>query len=214
MPKTRPASLASAVIHPVTHPRPRAQANHYTLFNRHGQIVGYMAEESSGLGQTVIRQLARTHRPFRATIFDPTGCILCRIDRPFFWISSNLTVQSVGRQTMGEIFRNWHLWRRKYELYSGGKQQFARIDAPLFSWEFTMEDEQGRVLAAVDKNFAGMGTIVQTLFTDAHTYIVHLDPGSPLYDFNARLSYDTPAQKALSQGETTAVGPFTHAFAF
>jgi hypothetical protein len=59
--------------------------------------------------------------------------------------------------------------RRKYELYSSDKAQFARIDAPLLSWEFTMEDEEGRILAAVDKNFAGLGTIVQTIFTDAHT---------------------------------------------
>jgi len=28
-----------------------------------------------------------------------------------------------------------------------------------------MEDEQGRVVGAVDKNFAGLGTIIQTIFT-------------------------------------------------
>jgi hypothetical protein len=62
------------------------------------------------MGQTVVRQVARTHRPFKATIFDTAGHILCRIDRPFYWISSNLTVQTVGGKSMGEIFRNWHLW--------------------------------------------------------------------------------------------------------
>ena len=29
-----------------------------------------------------------------------------------------------------------------------------------------------------------------------------MDPGSPLYDFNARLAYDTPAQKALTDGSS------------
>ena len=62
------------------------------------------------MGQTVVRQVARTHRPFKATIFDTAGHILCRIDRPFYWISSNLTVQTVGGKSMGEIYRNWHLW--------------------------------------------------------------------------------------------------------
>ena len=44
--------------------------------------------------------------------------------------------------------------RRRYSLYCD-RAQFASIDAPLLSWEFTCEDEAGRALAAVDKNFAG-----------------------------------------------------------
>jgi hypothetical protein len=148
-----------------------------------------------------------------------------------------------------------------------------------------MEDEEGRVLAAVDKNFAGLGTIIQTLFTDAHTvraysrdkvvhqytcgcvylhtdmqiiayavvhaymsllhrvgtrsvalisayphslhadltryipvvasltrahtvqYLVHLDPGSPLYDFGARLAYETPAERQVREGMCNQVDP-------
>ena len=34
------------------------QANHYTLYNRHGQIVGYMAEENTSMSGTVMRQVA------------------------------------------------------------------------------------------------------------------------------------------------------------
>jgi hypothetical protein len=96
------------------------------------QIVGYMTEDSS-FSKALIRNVARTHRPFKATIFDPSGAILCRIDRPFYWISSNMTVQNTGHESFGEIYRNWHLWRRKYELYDSQKRQFARIDAPLLS---------------------------------------------------------------------------------
>lgn len=71
-----------------------------------------------------------------------------------------------------------------------------------FGREFTCEDEQGRAVGAVDKNFAGLGTIVQTLFTDAHTYLVHLHPGSSEYDFSARYSY-APSQ----QGQADASPP-------
>ncbi|EKX52970.1 hypothetical protein GUITHDRAFT_161126 [Guillardia theta CCMP2712] len=181
------------------------QANHYTLYNRLGQIVGYMAEESS-LGKTVVRQLARTHRPFTATIMDPHGNILIRINRPFYWVSSSLRVQDAQFNEIGEVHMNWHLWRRKYNLYSN-QAQFAMIDAPLLSWEFTLEDEEGRALAAVDKNFAGLSTIVQTLFTDAHTYIVHLDPASPLYDFGARMTYQSTAKNPSTTSERAQLPP-------
>jgi len=51
------------------------QANHYTLFNRLGEVVGYMAEER-GASNMLVRNVLKTHRPFAATIFDPLGNIL------------------------------------------------------------------------------------------------------------------------------------------
>jgi hypothetical protein len=39
-------------------------------------------------------------------------------------------------------------------------------------------------------------THAQTLFTDAHTYLVHLFPGSKEYDFSARYSYAPPQTPA------------------
>ena len=120
------------------------QANHYTLYNRHGQIVGYLAEDNS-IAKTFIRNIARTHRPFSAAVFDPQGNILLRIQRPFYWITSSLFVHTPAHEPVGEIHTNWHLWRRRYSLYSD-RAQFARIDAPLLSWEFTLLDEDGRIL--------------------------------------------------------------------
>ena len=180
------------------------QANHYTIYNRHGAIVGYMAEENTSMKSTVLRQVAKVHRPFTATIFDAHGSILMRVERPFYFVSTSLFVRDAYRREIGEVHMKWHLWRRRYSLYQD-KRQFALIDAPWLSWEFTCEDEQGRAVAAVDKNFAGLGTIVQTLFTDAHTYLCHLNPGSPLYDFAARPSYAAPSAVAANERADAAV---------
>jgi len=93
------------------------QANHYTLFNRHGQIVGYMAEENTSMSGTVLRQVARTHRPFTATIFDPAGNILMTVERPFYFVSTSLYVRDAYKKDIGEVHMNWHLWRRRYALF-------------------------------------------------------------------------------------------------
>jgi len=108
------------------------QANHYTLYNRHGQIVGYMAEENTSMSGTVMRQvryahfspcsryrlhlrarfagwqLAKTHRPFTATIFDPAGSILMTVERPFYFVSTSLFVRDAYKNDMGEVHMNWY----------------------------------------------------------------------------------------------------------
>ena len=93
------------------------QANHYTLFNRHGQIVGYMAEENTSKSGAVLRQVSRTHRPFTATIFDPAGNILIKVERPFYFVSTSLYVRDAYKKDIGEVHMNWHLWRRRYALF-------------------------------------------------------------------------------------------------
>ena len=104
------------------------QANHYTLFNRHGHLVGYMAEENKSWSGTLLRQVAKTHRPFRCTIFDPSGNILMTVERPFYFVSTSLFVRDAYQNDLGEVHMNWHLWRRRYSLYQR-KEHFSLIDA-------------------------------------------------------------------------------------
>lgn len=53
--------------------------------------------------------------------------------------------------------------RRNYDLYLE-KRQFASIRGGLLAWEFELQDEAGRPMAKVDRNFSGFGV---ELFTDA-----------------------------------------------
>ncbi|SCU81791.1 LANO_0B04192g1_1 [Lachancea nothofagi CBS 11611] len=79
---------------------------------------------------------------------------------------------------VGESVQNWHLWRRRYELFqrdnSTGESfaQFAEIDAPFLSFEFPLSDESGKIMAGVDRNWVGLG---RELFTDTGVYIVRMD---------------------------------------
>ena len=84
-----------------------------------------MAEEERGFLATLQRQLFRTHRPFRSTIFDLDGNIILKVHRPFAWINSRTFVQrhildDAEKETVvGEVQQVWHLWRRRYNLFSG-----------------------------------------------------------------------------------------------
>jgi hypothetical protein len=60
--------------------------------NEQGQVIGYLAEEENKISSMITRQLLRTHRPFKATVFDTTGNAVLEIDRPAYMISTSLYV--------------------------------------------------------------------------------------------------------------------------
>ncbi|GAV56202.1 hypothetical protein ZYGR_0BA01080 [Zygosaccharomyces rouxii] len=90
--------------------------------------------------------------------------------------------QSTGVQgegiLVGESIQNWHLWRRRYELFQREKKsetsfaEFGQIDAPFLAFEFPVLDEQGKIMASVDRNWVGLG---REFFTDTGVYVVRFD---------------------------------------
>lgn len=148
------------------------QANKYTLRSApDGKVIGYLAEESSITG-TVTRNLLRTRRPFKATIFDTDGNILFTLRRPLFLVSTSIFVESAEGETLGEVHMNWHMWRRRYDLYAD-KTQFASVDSGLLAVDFDMRDVDGKKIASVNKDFTGFA---REIFTDARQYVIRMDP--------------------------------------
>lgn len=88
--------------------------------------------------------------------------------------------QSMGGEgiLVGESIQNWHLWRRRYELFQREKNdgvdftEFGQIDAPFLSFEFPVMDKQGKIIASVDRNWVGLG---REFFTDTGVYVVRFD---------------------------------------
>jgi len=147
------------------------QANRYTIRSPGGQVAGYIAEEDS-LGKSLVRNLLRTHRSFKATVLDPNGTPVLRVYRPFYWISTSLYVESPDGELLGEVQMRWHLYRRRYDLYVD-KKQFASIDGGFLAWDFNMNDENGQRIASINKDFTGFA---RELFTDARQYVIRMDP--------------------------------------
>lgn len=126
--------------------------------------VGFIREQSNVLA----RQFLRLRRPFVAYITDGLGKELFRVRRPFWWITSSIYAEINGKD-IGVVHRRWHLWRRIYDLYLGNKQ-FAVVENPGFwNWTFTLKDNEGNVLAEIDRDWRGFGF---EIFTDAGQYVI------------------------------------------
>ncbi|MBE7181131.1 MAG: hypothetical protein INR71_07980, partial [Terriglobus roseus] len=68
------------------------QANRYVIMNPQGDTIGYLAERDHGIGQAMVRQMARTHRSFTTHVFDGNEREVLRFHRPFSWINSRIRV--------------------------------------------------------------------------------------------------------------------------
>lgn len=140
------------------------QCNRYTVRDAgSGEVVAYLAEETTSVGGAVARQLLRARRPFSATLLNPRGDVLLRVRRPLYLLNSRTVLEDAAGGEMGEVLQSWHLWRRHYDVFLD-RRQFGRVRSGLLAWEFTVEDEKGAPLARIDRNFIGLG---MELFTDA-----------------------------------------------
>ena len=176
------------------------QANKYAIVDPSGEPIGYIAEEDTTMVKAMSRQLLRTHRPFKASVLDLEGNEVLKIHRPFAFINSRIMISTPDDRLIGEVQQEWHLVRRKYNLFTIeqpdpstiekdmlttaiskeravdgqglDRVQFAHIDGGFLALDFDMQDEQGRPMASVSRNFVGFA---RELFTDSGQYALRFD---------------------------------------
>lgn len=160
------------------------QANRYTIMDENGGHLGYMEEEDFGITKAILRQVYRLHRPFSVRVLDRQGSHIMTIRRPFSFINSHIMallpdVHEENSMSIGETKQEWHLWRRRYNLFLRSSEdsfdQFGRVDAGFLSFEFPVTDKNGTVIGCVDRNWVGLG---RELFTDTGVYMIRMDPSS------------------------------------
>ncbi|VEU20502.1 DEKNAAC101316 [Brettanomyces naardenensis] len=167
------------------------QANKYVVMDSMGNQLGWLIERDFGILKAVLRQVYRLHRPFTVDLFDNNGNLLLTIRRHFSLINSHIkailpnvrTEEDPDGLVIGESVQNWHLWRRRYDLFQGiaspnksndqAYMQFGKIDAGFLSWDFAVRNRSEQVLGAVSRNFSGL---FREMFTDTGVYVVRMDP--------------------------------------
>ncbi|KIP08158.1 hypothetical protein PHLGIDRAFT_104733 [Phlebiopsis gigantea 11061_1 CR5-6] len=178
------------------------QSNRYVITNPQEEVLGYIAEESRSTFSMLGRQILRTHRPFRALVMDRFGSPILWLRRPFQWINSRMYVQRLKDfstytpegepvlDTFAEVQQQWHLWRRKYDLFLRDTprrvlslasepqpdvgieedtfRQFAVVDQGFLAWHFSLRDGRGAEIGSVSRAFRGVGREVSCVCQGRH----------------------------------------------
>ncbi|KAK4048603.1 hypothetical protein OIO90_005773 [Microbotryomycetes sp. JL221] len=173
------------------------QANKYRIMSPEGSILGYLVEEDLGFGKAIARQAFKTHRSFKATVLDTEGNVIMIVRRPFSWINSRIYACTPAEhnpnepdKVIGEAQQEWHLWRRKYNLFqqrgaidkastveerdgnNNSFEQFAETNEGFLAWDFVIRNEKGEAIASISRNFSG---IARELFTDTGQYVIRFE---------------------------------------
>lgn len=165
------------------------QANRYRIMNSNGEQIAYMEEKDFGIMKALGRQFFRLHRPFELEVFNNYGDLILTIKRPFSFINSHIKALLPGydergnlmHEVVGESVQKWHLWRRRYDLFKLDDEvtdeyaQYGAIDSGFLAFDFPVYNDNGDVIASVDRNWVGLG---RELFTDTGVYIVRMDPAA------------------------------------
>jgi len=126
---------------------------------------------------------------------------------------------------IGECQQQWHLLRRKYNLFlhhdpitgsyasKTGEQiggpaenhgvftQFAYVDEPFLSWDFSLLSADDQLIGSVNRNFAGFG---REIFTDTGVYALRMDSASAASEPRHLIS-NTHQDRALRDGASAMV---------
>ncbi|KAK3079408.1 hypothetical protein LTS18_004929, partial [Coniosporium uncinatum] len=119
---------------------------------------------------------------------------------------------------IGESQQKWAPLRRKYDLFlsrpdpstsdpsdvaatANNMVQFAHVNEPFLSWDFSLRSESADLLGTVNRNFAGFG---REIFTDTGVYALRMDAASLAQDqANAPLATSADEKQALVPKQST-----------
>ena len=149
--------------------------NQYQLLDDQGGEIGVIAEKAGGVGSFVRRALLRSHRGFEIAVFERTGEPVLRLERPFFFLFSDLTVSDPAGKVLGHVKRRFGLLYKRYDLQDATGRVFAQIAAPRWRlWTFPIADESQGRSATIAKKWGGG---LREVFADADTFRVEFLQG-------------------------------------
>ena len=158
------------------------QRNEYAVSGADNRLLGHVVEQGAGIAAALARVLLGSHRPFDIAVLDPgANEVVLEFSRPFFFLFSNMAVQSPAGRFMGRVRRRFGLLYKIYDL-EDDEGPFAQIQGPLWRpWTFRVIDGDGAEVARISKKWSGLG---REYFTDADNFL--LDFGEVSWSLNQR----------------------------
>ncbi|RVX71321.1 hypothetical protein B0A52_04895 [Exophiala mesophila] len=160
------------------------------IFDRYGREVLRLHRPFSWINST-----ARVHDAIaRDMVLPPpdssTSAGLSMVNHEQQWQLSSLPIEAMP--VIGEAHSQWAPLRRKYNLFLSHEQaretdlameshsaktehafrQFAAIDEPFLSWDFSLRGKDKELIGSVNRAFRGFG---RELFTDTGSYALRMD---------------------------------------
>jgi uncharacterized protein YxjI len=153
--------------------------NEYSIYDDGGNRIGSVQQTGQSALIRVLRLFIKTDALLGVTleIREASGAVALVLRKPAFRITC--TISSPNGTAIGRIAAKIRVGKVRMALTDPSGNVLGEIRAEnLRAWNFNVQDAHGRLIARVDKKWAG----ARELFTTADKYRVELDPnlGDPL----------------------------------
>src|SRR6266545_4220519 len=150
--------------------------NEYSIYDESGNRIGSVMQ----VGQSVLTRLLRlvlrgdSLLGVKLEIREANGAVALLLHKPAFRITC--AVSRPNGTVIGRIAAKIRLGKARMAITDPAERVLGEVRAEnLRAWNFNVQDATGRLIARVDKKWAG----ARELFTTADKYRVELDPNLP-----------------------------------
>jgi uncharacterized protein YxjI len=153
--------------------------NEYSIYDDRGNRIGSVMQVGQSALLRVLRLFIKTDSllGIGLEIRDASGAVALLLHKPAFRITC--TISWPNGSVIGRIAAKIRLGKVRMAITDPAGSVLGEVRAEnLRAWNFNVQDANGRLIARVDKKWAG----ARELFTTADKYRVELDPnlGDPL----------------------------------
>ncbi|HZD72317.1 MAG TPA: phospholipid scramblase-related protein [Actinomycetota bacterium] len=147
--------------------------NEYSIYDGDGNRIGSVMQVGQSVLTRVLRLLIKADSLLSVNleIREANGAVVLRLRKPAFRITC--TMSSPNGTVIGRIAARIRLGKVRMAISDPRGSVLGEVRAEnLRAWNFNVQDANGRLIARVDKKWAG----ARELFTTADKYRVELDP--------------------------------------
>lgn len=141
--------------------------NKYQIHTDSQEKVAFAAEQSTGFGGTVLRQIFGHWRSFKVTIYDERKTPVYLLNFPFRWFFKTLYVSDADGRRIGHLQERFAIFRKKFDVFDVNGTLVAHINSSFFKfWTFEFEN-RGRTIGKIQKQWSGL---LSEVFTDKDNF--------------------------------------------
>lgn len=153
--------------------------NKYRILDENQNPLAFAAEQASGFGGTILRQIFGHWRSFKVIIFDEARIPQYHLSFPFRWFLKTLILSETNGRMIGRLDERFALFRKKFDVYDAHGKLITQINSSFFKfWTFEFFDH-GRSLGKIQKKWSG---VLSEMFTDKDNFIVSYHDPSLTHD--------------------------------
>ena len=180
--------------------------NEYRVLDETGNEIGVIRQEGQSKGRKLLRLVSSIDQflTHRLSMYDSTGAKVLDIVRPAKVLKSRLQILDGMGNERGWIVQENVMGKKHFSLQGSGGERLGSIDAENWrSWDFAIQDSDGREVGRITKRWAG---ILREGFTTADRYLLHIAAEVPADLRLLMVASAAGIDTALKQDDTGGFG--------